>query len=927
MDTLDGCEASGKLTDLREGTRIHRYLILGLIGKGGMGAVYKAYDPELDRRIAIKVLTLVPIGNQTISVPQARLMREAQALARLSHPNVVSVFDVGTYNDSVYIAMEYIEGKTLRDWLAQGDRSLADILAVFLAAGRGLQSAHAQGIVHRDFKPENLIVGDNGQVKILDFGLARAAGFEEFEVTQKEPASLLESSSGEQLLSKPLTMIGTRLGTLAYMAPEHFQLEELDEKTDQFSYCISLFEALYEKRPHAGKTSGELSDNVSQGRVCFPKGRSVPTWIQQIVLRGLSVSKEERFTSMQQLLEELESDPEAAKALRRRRQAWMLAIVLAALLPFGLWFLLLKGDPVCSGAQKKLDAVWNKTVQDQIAHTFISTKLSYAKDSFDRVRKLFDKHFSRWTQTYTETCQATHVHREQSEKVMDLRMSCLNRLLLKANALAQIFIQADETVVKKAVQAVGSLSGLSRCKDVEAILSRIRPPPDEQTRRKAEAVRDELAVIEALDNAGQFNKALRQTEQVTARAEKIGYEPVLAEALYWLGWMQEKTANYPAAKNNLKKSALLADKTRHDEVRAKSLVGLLWVTGIRQTRLEEALNLNQWVEAAIARLDESDVIRSRWLNSLGGLYWSTGDYDQALQCFQKTLKLSEDILGPSHPDVSKILNNLGVVYYNKGEHEQVLRYLQRSLKIMTDALGHHHPNVAMSNNNLGVAYYNKGDYTQALEYYRRAMKIWEQTLGPDHPQLAMSLNNQGNIYCDIGELEKALDYHQRALKIREKTMGADNPDVAHSLINIALVKYLQREYTQAKEFYKRALTIWVESLGPQHQYVSWALSGLGWIALRNNKPAQAISHFKRVLSICAQDKCMNDKGDSFAGSYVGLALALWQTGKERVQAIALAKQGKAQLAHKTQTIYSRRMLQEVDDFLNRNDRRVSQISR
>ena len=185
-DTLGDVQIWNKGADLKEGTRIDRYQILELIGKGGMGAVYKAYDPELDRSIAIKILTLRPHQGETASRPQARLMREAQALAKLNHPNVVAVHDVGTYEEGVYIAMEYVKGKTLREWLEEERPTQKEIIRVLSRAGKGLQAAHAEGVIHRDFKPDNLLIGDQDQVKVLDFGLARAAGAEETAVYHEQ---------------------------------------------------------------------------------------------------------------------------------------------------------------------------------------------------------------------------------------------------------------------------------------------------------------------------------------------------------------------------------------------------------------------------------------------------------------------------------------------------------------------------------------------------------------------------------------------------------------------------------------------------------------------------------------------------------------------------------------------------------------------
>ena len=367
-DTIDDDQPRLKGADLKEGTHIDRYQILALLGKGGMGAVYKAYDPELDRRIAIKILTVKPQEGETASKPQTRLMREAQALAKLSHPNVVSVFDVGTYAEGVYIAMEYVKGKTLRKWLKDEQPHPTEIIRTLIKAGQGLHAAHSEGIVHRDFKPDNVIIGDRGQVKVLDFGLARTAGREDSAVSRPESTPAEDSTSGEKLLSKPLTKVGAIIGTAVYMAPEHFEFRELDEKTDQFSFCVTLFEALYGKRPFFGRTSEELEKNITSGLIEIPQESTVPKWIEEIIRKGISISKDERFVSMLELLEALTDDPEIVRAKRRKKLLIVSVILFLASMTIGLgYYALFRGEKVCTGAGKKVALVWNKKKKEKIS--------------------------------------------------------------------------------------------------------------------------------------------------------------------------------------------------------------------------------------------------------------------------------------------------------------------------------------------------------------------------------------------------------------------------------------------------------------------------------------------------------------------------------------------------------------------------------
>jgi predicted Ser/Thr protein kinase len=293
-------------SDDSEEPRVGRYTVLRKLGSGGMGVVYAAFDESLDRKVAIKVLR----DRKGDPEGQGRLLREAQALARLSHPNVVGVHDVGTTADGqIYIAMEFITGATLRDWLAEQPRSRAEILRVFAQAGRGLAAAHAVGLVHRDFKPDNVMVGIDGRVCVFDFGLARTTGERE---SGGRP-SLTHRASVQRLVSS-MTLAGTILGTPAYMAAEQHEGTGTDARTDIFSFCVALYEALYGERPFAGQNYGELVAAVRSGAVRPPPlGAPVPAWLRQILVRGLHPVPKDRWSDMPALLAALAADPAVAR--------------------------------------------------------------------------------------------------------------------------------------------------------------------------------------------------------------------------------------------------------------------------------------------------------------------------------------------------------------------------------------------------------------------------------------------------------------------------------------------------------------------------------------------------------------------------------------------------------------------------------------
>jgi predicted Ser/Thr protein kinase len=274
-----------------EPKKLGRYQLVDRIGAGAMGIVYRARDPELGRDVALKLLKR-PEASLT-----DRLIREARSMAKVNHPNVVGVYDVGVADSHTYIAMELVEGQSLRVWQGEKRRTVPEIVEAYVAAGHGLAAAHVAGIIHRDFKPDNVLVGSDGRIRVTDFGLAAA---------HVVPS---DAQSGDAITDVDLTASGSVLGTPAYMAPEQFTGGNVDSRTDQFNYCVALYEALYGQRPFKGVNFEELGDNVCDGKIrSAPAGSPVSRELRAILLRGLSVRPGDRFPTMDHLLIELGRD-------------------------------------------------------------------------------------------------------------------------------------------------------------------------------------------------------------------------------------------------------------------------------------------------------------------------------------------------------------------------------------------------------------------------------------------------------------------------------------------------------------------------------------------------------------------------------------------------------------------------------------------
>jgi len=322
--------------------RIDRFAVLRTLGAGGMGVVYAAYDEELDRRVAIKVVRDdVGAGAQG----RERMKREAQAMAKVSHPNVVQVYQVGELdNGQLFVAMEFVKGINLADWLSAEERGWEEALEMYLQAGRGLAGAHREGVVHRDFKPDNVLIGDDGRARVLDFGLARAEGMR----APEDDSALLRVSAPANVLTSNLTMAGTIMGTPAFMSPEQHLGQNADARSDQFSFCVAVYGSLYGVAPFAGNTLAELSQSVTGGELRPPpEGTPVPTWVWQALKTGLAPRADDRHPSMDTLLAAL--TPDQVHMVTRRRWLWPAALVGASSLAVVVTLALVGGsDP--SGA-------------------------------------------------------------------------------------------------------------------------------------------------------------------------------------------------------------------------------------------------------------------------------------------------------------------------------------------------------------------------------------------------------------------------------------------------------------------------------------------------------------------------------------------------------------------------------------------------
>jgi len=825
--------------DLPPGTLVGRYVVQRKIGQGGMGAVYHAFDPDLERKVALKLLA-VRRGN--LSRARERLQREAHVLARLSHPNVITVYDAGIYGDSIFIAMEFAAGVSLRRWLKQQHPSWRRIMSVMLQAGQGLAAAHGAGIIHRDFKPENIIVSTDERAWVLDFGLARAS----LEEVSPLPVPLSDDSSPFPPVNsvEPLTVEGVLMGTPGYIAPEQYRGEPVDARSDQFSFCVTLFEALYGCRPFSGKSHRELRDNILAGKVCQPPADSkVPARIHAALLRGLSADPRQRYPSLSELLQQLHERP---RLVGYRRP--LLAAALLLLLGVGLFVWSGRPDLPCQGVERQLQGVWDERVKGRVQRAFRASGAPAADDSYRLTAAVLDRYARHWQEAASQACVAAY---ERPAEIFDRRRACLQRHLGQLRALTSLFAgSSDKQVVDQAVQAAASLPRIQECADDRRLASPVAPPPG-QARVEVERIQARLDDAEARLRTGRYHQGTVLAREAVDAARHLGYRPLLSRALQLYGWLSARDGKIEAAQESLRQACTEAAASGVSEVLARAALQLLYVESNLKVKPAQGLLAMPVVDALITLAGDDVLLRARFLCDTGLLLLRSGEKSRALGNFQKARELLAGAMGEDHPEVAHTLNLAG------------------------NAL------VEMK------------DYRAARKTLEKALQIWRRTLGPTHPRVAIIYNNLADVLSSQGEVDKALEYIKRTLAIYRQRLGADHPKVGIAYTNLAMLMKKQGRCTDSLEYFRRAAGIFRKSLGEDHPLLAYCLDGEGGCLLAAGVHARSVALLERALAIRRQGRVPEKLR---AETMFALARALWGGGGDRGRALSLARRARALFA-------------------------------
>jgi tetratricopeptide (TPR) repeat protein len=814
---LDGCAACRDLLAvvaraqapaaagvLARGQVIGRYVVGELLGAGAMGRVYSAWEPELDRRVALKVLRddAAAAGDGA----RQRVVREAQAMAKLAHPNVVTVHEVGTVDDAVYVAMELVEGDTLRAW-GDAHRTRRDVrgsAALLVEIARGLAAVHAAGVVHRDIKPDNIIVGADGRARLGDFGLARARGAEV--TAPAEDRARVAASAANPATAKPEpphddagralsvprpaptvfaagtpSTTGSIAGTPAYMAPEVLRGGAADAVADQFSFGVTAWELLHGQRPFAGTTWGELLVATERGTVRAPVAR-VPGWLDAVVRRCLAADPARRFPTMRAVADALV----AGLARRRAPAAWLAAGVV----PIGALalYLALRGDGAaadpCAG------------VRAEVAGLALPAGVEpHAASAVARWR-------TRWGDVRAATCRAA-----AGDAAVATRR-CLDQRKAEVAALLDRLRTGPATARTGLVDALATLPAVDECAAVTVGGGDPRPI-DPALAARVQAVEAALPGLRAAIALGDAGSVVAGAREAAEQAQASGHQPTLAAALIVRAEVERGAGRLDAAAETARDAAVAAERGHADALAAEAWLERVIVAGDRR-ELAVAEDFAHLADAAIARAGGRDRLATRLLELRGKLAYNRGRLAEARALLAEALRREEGHADGVSVELARLHSAIGQVDRAAGRLDDAEHHLRRALDVDRALRGARHPQIALDLHNVAGVLRLRPDLDGALALYREALAIDEAAGGAESSAAGLTHNSIGLVHMARADWAAARGELERAHAILSAAGHADRAMADH---NLGLVAQATGDHKAAVARFVAAAAVYAQTIG------------------------------------------------------------------------------------------------------------------
>jgi tetratricopeptide (TPR) repeat protein/predicted Ser/Thr protein kinase len=896
-------EGAAEPVAVRKGSVVGRYVVLREVGRGAMGAVHAAYDPRLDRRVALKLLLDRSRGPEAM----ARLLREAQSLARLDHPNVVTVHDVGEFEDRVFVAMEFVEGKTLRQWQREEPRAWRDVLDVYRQAARGLAAAHAAGVVHRDFKPENAMITDDGRIKVMDFGLARSG----------PPSSSGSGGEAGDLGESTLTRAGTLLGTPAYMSPEQFSQQPIGPASDQFSFCVALWEALVGQRPFDGGTLHELSAMVTAGRMReLPRRVAVPGWLLQVVRTGLAPRPDDRHASMDALLLAID------RGLVRRRRFAVAAggvVLVGAMLASTLR----EGDDAsCRRADEEIRGLWTPSRADEIEAALVATGHARAHDSWQRARTDVDAFVEAWIEQYDHLCGAWKG--TLPEPMLAVRRQCLDVQRDHLEGLLDGFAEPTSETIGFAVAATSGLPRPDECAQIDSLEN--APPPqwvEEVTAaqrllahaRARRQLGDRTAALAAADAALAalhdvpaprtraqilaeradmrfFAGAIADGEQDIAQAQRLAAQSDDAElvARLWIARLVNLNIHHPdqldRQEHLLEAVELAVAQASEPPQQVARLAVLRGVIALDRGHFDDARTQLEQGIALAERAESTPSSIASYHDLVGQVLLQQGQYDAAKAKIRRAIEIAEEAYGPAYPSLMSYHGNLGGACMLAGDWDEARAELE-TVAAMLDAAGDRSSAARGFNlTHLAELEHRAGNMELARRRAEEAMATWRALGLDDALESTPARLVLFAVALEAGRNEEALALAEATQRTYARHRGPDHPESVAALSHVVDALRELGRYEEALAAAERLLSVREALLGDDHDLVATARGRKAEVLAAMGRFADAVEPARRAHEALSRS---SSRPELRASSAFLLARVMWEANDDRPRAVELAR--------------------------------------
>ena len=772
---------------------IGRFTVLSEVGRGGMGTVYAVYDPQLDRKVALKAL-LEPSREDRESV-----LSEAQRLAKVRHPNVTAVHEAFVEDGVVYVAMELVEGETLDVWQTTHDPSPREQIDVLIQAGLGLQAVHDAGLVHRDFKPANVLVEPGGRVQLLDFGLAVALDDESRSVA----------------------------GTTGYIAPECLAGESPSAHSDQYAFCVVATEM-------------------------FADG--APPRVAEVLRRGMDPDPRARPPDMRHVLAQLS----AAVPIpgRRRRTVLLLAggAAGAAVLAWGTtegraayhtWQDSKREAACAMAAQTAIDGVWSGSRRESVRSGLTRDSAPYAASAAEKTLALVDDYAQRWTRSHVSACMSPGDVNQERRAAW-----CLEAGRVDLDVMLESFESAEPGVTATATEVIAGLSPPDLCSD-PAALARAPAPPSASRQQALAAVLRDLSRVAAANRAGRGDRGLALAEQALEDAQQIAWAPMVATAHLRLAEILANAERHEEARSHAEDAFFEARRAEASTLAIAAALALSEHVGVSMADHEAGL---LWLRHAELLIDaEPERLRPRSraeaLSARASIAHAHGDLESAATAHAEAAAALKEVVGETHPAYADALNDLGTAQSDLGRWGDAIVTLEQSVEVAEQSLGEQHPSVGAVLLNLSVALRRSERFDRALEIQQRALDIEESALGPDHPGLVATYSNLAGLRGDMGDLEGELQARRKAVSLAQNVPGppSTNLVIARSNLAYALKKAGHTEAAEAE--YATLIPLVREVLGEDHYLLGRMLNNRATTLSDLGKNQASADAYARALEI------------------------------------------------------------------------------